>query len=429
MHAPSRPARRPARRRPAHLVAAVLTVLLVVLATETSVAGATRTLALGDADLPEVRTSQRLAPGVRLVTIVRGSKPATRKQIATTTRGPWRVHVLRIDPRRATGQLRTTYGPNLAGTETVSAMARRVGAVAAVNGGYFAHTAGGAYPGDPAGLGVYGGALLSEPKTTALAEVDLLVDSRSNTLSIDRLSWSGRITNQLTGEFLPLEFLNHPPVVPASCSKLADPRLCEVSGDLVHLTRTFSRTTPSGKGVEVVLDRDGCVVRRKRVRGTTLLTGQSSLQATGVESSDLLDISRAGCISRSGPLTRSDGSVVEGGRWLHAVNGRFRLVADGASVVPSGRAGDHFFDRNPRTIAGRTGTGVVLLATIDGRQTTSVGTTLAETAAVAQSLGMLDAVNLDGGGSTTMVAKGKVVNSPSDGDQRPVGDALVYVPR
>jgi exopolysaccharide biosynthesis protein len=43
---------------------------------------------------------------------------------------------------------------------------------------------------------------------------------------------------------------------------------------------------------------------------------------------------------------------------------------------------------------------------------------------------MVDAVNLDGGGSTTMVVNGRGVNSPSDAaGQRPVGDALLVLPR
>jgi hypothetical protein len=48
---------------------------------------------------------------------------------------------------------------------------------------------------------------------------------------------------------------------------------------------------------------------------------------------------------------------------------------------------------------------------------------------VARSLGLRDAMNLDGGGSTTMVVDGTVVNVPSDATgQRPVGDALVGSP-
>jgi exopolysaccharide biosynthesis protein len=43
---------------------------------------------------------------------------------------------------------------------------------------------------------------------------------------------------------------------------------------------------------------------------------------------------------------------------------------------------------------------------------------------------MTDAVNLDGGGSTTMVVDGQIVNSPSDAaGERPVGDAVLVLPR
>jgi exopolysaccharide biosynthesis protein len=44
------------------------------------------------------------------------------------------------------------------------------------------------------------------------------------------------------------------------------------------------------------------------------------------------------------------------------------------------------------------------------------------------SLGMVQAMNFDGGGSTTAVAGGAVLNSPSDGTERPVGDALLVLP-
>ncbi|HEY0687989.1 MAG TPA: phosphodiester glycosidase family protein, partial [Kribbella sp.] len=93
-------------------------------------------------------------------------------------------------------------------------------------------------------------------------------------------------------------------------------------------------------------------------------------------------------------------------------------------VVPAGTGS--FFARNPRTIAGTTRDGKIVLATIDGRQTTSVGTTMDETAAVASALGMHDSINLDGGGSTAMAVDGALVNHPS-GPERAVGDALVFV--
>ena len=41
-----------------------------------------------------------------------------------------------------------------------------------------------------------------------------------------------------------------------------------------------------------------------------------------------------------------------------------------------------------------------------------------------QSLGAQDAMNLDGGGSSELVLKGDIMNTPSDGQERPVASAL-----
>ena len=68
--------------------------------------------------------------------------------------------------------------------------------------------------------------------------------------------------------------------------------------------------------------------------------------------------------------------------------------------------------------------------TAEGRQTASLGLSIKEAADVATSLGMVEAINLDGGGSTTMAVGGKVVNNSSDASgERPVGDALLVLPR
>lgn len=87
--------------------------------------------------------------------------------------------------------------------------------------------------------------------------------------------------------------------------------------------------------------------------------------------------------------------------------------------------------RHPRTMAGTDAGGKIWLVVVDGRQPEhSVGMTLVELVALARRLGLRDAINLDGGGSTTMVVRGDVVNRPSDPEgARPVSDALVVVSR
>ena len=81
--------------------------------------------------------------------------------------------------------------------------------------------------------------------------------------------------------------------------------------------------------------------------------------------------------------------------------------------------------RNPRTLIGVDRRGRTVIVTIDGRQLDAVGTSILETAEVAKALGLTQAMNLDGGGSTAMAVGGVLVGSPSDAaGERPVGDAI-----
>ncbi|MFC3504664.1 phosphodiester glycosidase family protein [Micromonospora krabiensis] len=423
----STPGRSALRRAGALAAAAALAAVTLGVAPGAHAAEAAgAALPLGDTDLTEVRTSSTLATGVTLTRIVRGTEPAPADQINTTTRGPWVVNVLTIDPRQAKGHLKATYGPNLSQVEKTTELVRASGALAGVNASFFTFTASQQYPGDPVGLGLFGGKLLSEPTTDA-AEVNFLVDANTNRATAGKLTWSGSVRNRQTGATLPLEFVNHPPVVPAECAAVSDQTQCGVPGDVTRFTPEFAAATPSGAGVEVVLDRLGCVVRTSTSRGTALAAGQTSLQATGRDATALLAVVSGGCVDNRSTLVDAEGRRFPVRPGLFGVNGRYRLTANGQVVVPEGAPGDSFFARNPRTVAGTTRDGKIVLATIDGRQTTSVGTTLAETAAVAQALGLRDAVNLDGGGSTAMAVDGALVNHPS-GTERAVGDALVFVP-
>lgn len=83
--------------------------------------------------------------------------------------------------------------------------------------------------------------------------------------------------------------------------------------------------------------------------------------------------------------------------------------------------------RAPRTAMGIKADGNVILLVVDGRQSHSIGTTLTETAELLQKFGATEGFNLDGGGSSEMVVQGSVINSPSDGSQRPVGSAVLLV--
>jgi exopolysaccharide biosynthesis protein len=85
--------------------------------------------------------------------------------------------------------------------------------------------------------------------------------------------------------------------------------------------------------------------------------------------------------------------------------------------------------RHPRSAVGWRGDGTLLLVVVDGRQGDySVGMSLSELTELFRSLGAVEALNLDGGGSTTLVVGGAVANRPSDPQgERPVANALLLL--
>jgi exopolysaccharide biosynthesis protein len=85
--------------------------------------------------------------------------------------------------------------------------------------------------------------------------------------------------------------------------------------------------------------------------------------------------------------------------------------------------------RHPRTIVGTDGSRMIW-AVVDGRSALhSRGGTMEETRWIARSLGMTNALNMDGGGSSQIVWRGVLANSPSDGKERPLPYAVVMLPK
>jgi len=102
-------------------------------------------------------------------------------------------------------------------------------------------------------------------------------------------------------------------------------------------------------------------------------------------------------------------------------------VSGGPTLIREGEivGGDNI--RNPRTAAGFSESELVLV-TVDGRRAGwSVGMTQTELAELLEELGCVEALNLDGGGSTTMWVRGEVKNRPSDGASRSVASGLAVV--
>ena len=134
-----------------------------------------------------------------------------------------------------------------------------------------------------------------------------------------------------------------------------------------------------------------------------------------------------------------DGSAVIGGaneyaalkdQIQEAVGGSIYLVKDGKSVVSP--SDDYYKNRHSRTCVGITADGQVVFMVLDGRQEPfSAGGSAEELAQIMLDAGCVTAINLDGGGSTTFVAKQEgsnelsVVNRPSDGYERSVSSSLM----
>ena len=148
-----------------------------------------------------------------------------------------------------------------------------------------------------------------------------------------------------------------------------------------------------------------------------------------------------------GRSTRQTGAVAtfEGGLYVLKADGLSRwerdieaedVVTTGPVLLVDGEAEpvvkDRFnTNRHPRTAVGRRSDGTVLLVVADGRNSAAAGLSMVELQQVMVALGCRDAINLDGGGSTTMVVRGAVVNHPSDNNrfdaagERPVANAVV----
>jgi len=363
---------------------------------------------------------------------------------STKTRGPWNLEVITIDPRTYQGQLAASFGPDLEKRETTSKLAADAHAIAAVNAGFFVFDPKAGAEGDPAGVGVYAGKTLSEPVTDRPA---LVIDGKKNATSIQRLTWAGTLSSA-SGETA-LDGIDRVPGLIRNCggaNDLPSPLplqdvTCTNANELVTFTPEFGPSTPAGPGLEVAVDSHDTVTSIAESRGGAVPAGGHTVQATGADVPRLRALAPVGAKLKIGTgLLGQDGKALHTNKTTSVVNGGPLLVKDGQEYVTvkhdgmvHPNDGNSFYygwvhKRNPRTFAGTDAQGKTMLVTADGRSTASLGLSLKEEADVAKSLGMVQAMNLDGGGSTTAVAGGSVLNSPSGGAERPVGDALLVLP-
>lgn len=133
-------------------------------------------------------------------------------------------------------------------------------------------------PGDPAGVGVYGGRLLSE--TVGHRPALVLRDDARHT-RVARLHWAGTVKG--AGHVrLKLDGINRVPGLIRNCGGTADDVptgrplhdfTCTDKDELVAFTSQFGQNTPAGPGLEAVLNRRGRVVSLRSPRGGPLLAG------------------------------------------------------------------------------------------------------------------------------------------------------------
>ncbi|MET7638969.1 phosphodiester glycosidase family protein [Streptomyces sp. NPDC005438] len=154
-------------------------------------------------------------------------------------------------------------------------------------------------------------------------------------------------------------------------------------------------------------------------KGTTALLGRD--RAAGV----LADLRPGDPVSVSYRVRTRKG---QGGIPRTAVGGRGLLVVDGKPQNWEGKPNN---EAAPRTAVGFSRDGNTMhVLTVDGRQPTSGGVTLTQLARMMRELGAHNALNLDGGGSSTLLARQpgsdqpRLENSPSDGEQRLVPNGL-----
>ncbi len=132
-------------------------------------------------------------------------------------------------------------------------------------------------------------------------------------------------------------------------------------------------------------------------------------------------------VGRLAPPRRAAPLVLVIGGWP-------RILRDGVNIAAGAAAEEGTISRNAEARHPRTGVGfsrdssTLFLVTVDGRSTASVGMTLIEFADLCREFGAWQAMNFDGGGSTTMVVQGRIVNVPSDPTgERAVGNVLMVV--
>jgi len=347
--------------------------------------------------------------------------PGVRYHHVTITEGPQEINCLEITWPNSRIALKSVLGAGGENgrPESTSDIVRRYRAagyrvIGAVNGDYYylKHT------GIPTNLHIQDSQLAVEPiRRSALVITD------QKKLAIDVFRFRGQVITG-TGRILHLDGYNR----------------VRASNELILYNQYRGESTrTNGWGAEIVLrplrrwlvnDTIPCLVKAKyRKAGNAPIPRDGAVLSGHGAAATFLQKS----VDNGDTLKLVLKITPEYGHVVQAIGGGPRILQNGRVSVDkttSESMMNHRFFRHPRTAVGfNKDTTRVFLITVDGRSERSRGMTLAELARfLRRYFRIREALNLDGGGSTTMVLGDQVVNTPSDPEgERPVGNALVII--
>jgi len=290
--------------------------------------------------------------------------------------------------------------------------------VAAVNGDYYKRD--GAYAGDPRGLQIVDGELVSAPAGGVCFWIDALGQPHAtNVLSLFQIIWPNGATNSFgLNEERPLNSVElYTPALGLSTHTAGGRELIlEQTGGSAWLPLRIGRNY---KGR----------VREIHESGDTQLTPGIMVLSMGPELAANVSKLETGAVftisTASSPSLLGAKTAIGGGPVLVRNGKRQRITKPTAESYEF----SSMMERHPRTAIGWN-QGYFFLVEVDGRQKNlSVGMTLDELSAYLVKLGCEEAMNLDGGGSATLWFNGKVQNSPCDGQERAIANSLIVVRR
>jgi phosphodiester glycosidase len=347
-------------------------------------------------------------------------------------RGPVVGQILQADLTEPTLHPTYLHAGAVTAKATLTHHATRAGAVAAVNGDFFDIGATDA----PLGVGLDDGRLINGPAIGWNRAAAFYHAGGGTHAGLDRIRLAGTI-RLAGGKTLTATNLNSPRLakggigiytpqwgMESRSQVVRGPRLRQVwtrtmrTDESVRLPRAGGRINARAMTTEVEV-ANGVVTDRSGAPGAAVAPGTRVLLGVGAGARALAGLRVGDEVSVS---YRPTGTVQPS----VGITGNVILLDDGAVVAPRS-------ERQPRTAIGFSASGSrVWLVTVDGRSRASVGMTYVRLAKLLKSLGADEALNLDGGGSTTMVARMpgdnavSVRNTPSDGAQRPVPNGIGF---